>query len=369
MSYVIQIWDQPNAQAMPASVAEAERMLGELSQQQPGQNAKFVAFVQRLTTRYPCICSAEAKELPESEWAWSDGPLNGHTTSALLSLGVTTRHLDEVLPFVVVSANALRLNVFDAQAGVVYLADGNVIGNGSARPSDAGTPADQDLPTEAELRDALFDGLEPFLAQYGFKGRKRGASFKREFQGGWQILEFDTNWWPDPNRIQYGAHLRGRLDEVNELLESVLSRPGTEKDRKARWTMGTDLAVLIHPVPVTQLPLPLSVSRRQDISTEIDWLKARFVDSVMPLLDKLQTVAGYNEMLNTDPLSNSIFFNRHTRDGCLCLLTAYLANSPRLEAIVAEFDANTLPFPLSSEANETQKCIQYVRSRFAGNDA
>lgn len=369
MSYVIQIWDQPARQPLPTTVAEADGIVGELGSQQPGQNAKFVALAQRLTTRYPCICSAEAEELPESEWAWSDGPLTGKTASAVFSLGLATRRLDEVLPFVVVSANALRLNVFDAQAAAVYLADGTVLGTGSARPPAPGTVADPDLPAEKELLDALFDGLEPFLAQYGFKGKKRGASFKRVFPGGWQTLEFVTDWWPDPSRIGYGAYFSGRLDEVNELLEAVLLRPGTEQDRKARGTMGSGLERLIHPVPVSQKPPLLSVSRRQDMPTEIDWLKARFVDSVMPLLDKLQTVAGYDEMLNTQPLTDSMFFNRNTLNGSRCILTAYLANNPRLDAIVTEFDANTLPYPLSKEANETQKCITYVRSRLAGGDA
>lgn len=364
MSYVIQIWDQPNAQAMPASVAEAERMLGELSQQQPGQNAKFVALVQRLTTRYPCICSAEAEELPESEWAWSDGPLNGHTTSALLSLGAATRHLDEVLPFVVVSANALRLNVFDAQAGAVYLADGKVIGNGSARPSDAGTPADQDLPTEAELRDALFDELEPLLAQFGFKGRKRGVSFKRVFQGGWQTLELCTFELYNPRRVGYGVDYRARLDAVNELLDEVLSRPGTEHDKKLRWSMSCELSELIYGVGAA-----LSVSRRKDIPSEMVWLKTQFQDRVLPLLNNLQTVSGFDEMLNCTPLTQGIFYYGNPLDGSRHIVVSFLADSPKLPEICAEFEANAAPYPLSDQANETRKCIQYVRSRLAGNDA
>ena len=233
--------------------------------------------------------------MPESEWAWSDGPLNGKTKTAVLSIGLATGRLNEVLPFVVASANALRLNVLDPQAGLLFKSNGEVLGSGFADASGRAASDEADLPGESELREALYDALEPFLAQFGFKGTKRGASFKRVFPGGWQVLDLVTGYCSSPDRIGYGAYFRGRLDVVNELLEAVLMRSGTEQDKKARGTMGSGLESLICPGPAMQTPPLLSVRRRQDIAAEIDWLKARFIDSVMPLLDKLQTVAGFDE--------------------------------------------------------------------------
>lgn len=132
MSYVVSVWEQPAGTPPPASIEEAVQLVDRLCDGQPGQNPKFILLAQRLTRRYPCITTLDEDEIPQEQWAWSDGPLDGKTDDAVLNLGLTSDMADEVQPFVAVTANALGLNVLDPQGGDVYLADGRVI---SDRPA------------------------------------------------------------------------------------------------------------------------------------------------------------------------------------------------------------------------------------------
>ena len=127
MSYVLHIWEQPAGQPWPSSIEEANSALTSLSRKTTGQNPKFLALATRLTARYPCICSPEAEEMPESEWAWSDGPLDGKTEHAKYSIGLNTDMLKKARQFVFDQALQLELNIMDEQAGQVLLANGRLL--------------------------------------------------------------------------------------------------------------------------------------------------------------------------------------------------------------------------------------------------
>jgi hypothetical protein len=101
--------------------------LTSLSGKITGQNPKFLVLAARLTARYPCICSPEAEEMPESELAWSDGPLDGKTEHAKYSIGLNTDMLKKVRQFVFDQALQLELNTMDEQAGQALLANGRLL--------------------------------------------------------------------------------------------------------------------------------------------------------------------------------------------------------------------------------------------------
>lgn len=122
MSYALHIWKQPSSLPLPSSVEEVDRFLQIAKNIKAGKNAAMAAFVDHVTTRYPCICSQKAESLPPEELAWSDGPINGYTEYAVLSLGLNSSMLEEVLPYVTLIANRYGLSVMDEQAGRVYLA-------------------------------------------------------------------------------------------------------------------------------------------------------------------------------------------------------------------------------------------------------
>lgn len=62
----------------------------------------------RLTARYPCITENE-------NGPWSDGPLIEDFGHDLTILGLSFSRVEEVLPFVIATANDLGFPVFDGQ--------------------------------------------------------------------------------------------------------------------------------------------------------------------------------------------------------------------------------------------------------------
>src|SRR5687768_10516130 len=122
MGYALHVWEKPADRPWPRDAAEANRLFSELQDRKPaGQNPKFVDLARRLTGRFPCIASREAEDMPESELAWSDGPLDGKTNKAVYGIGLLLQRIDEVYPFVVEQARTLGLNVADLQSGAIFL--------------------------------------------------------------------------------------------------------------------------------------------------------------------------------------------------------------------------------------------------------
>lgn len=66
MSYVLHIWEQPQQSPPPANAEEALSTLDNLRLSTFPQNPRYLSLAQRLTSRYPCISSPEAKAVPES---------------------------------------------------------------------------------------------------------------------------------------------------------------------------------------------------------------------------------------------------------------------------------------------------------------
>lgn len=361
MSYILHIWEQPSERPAPVSVEEADQQLSELRTALPRQNPRFIALAQNLTRRFPCICSAAAEDIPESEWAWSDGPLDGKTGSAVYSIGLNSERVNEVQPFVVQSAKELKLNVMDEQAGAVYLAEGAVLTMSNCVAATA-IPGAAEVPSAAELEKILFEALQPLLAEYGFKKRKRD-SFRRVFSGGWQDIHINTGDDYSPRRAGFGFLYVGRLDVITELEVSVLSPQEPPEENKYRKTMACGLSSLIlEPKNDPELKA-ISVRSYAEIDGKIEHVLTRFRSSILPMLEKCKTVEGFDEFLNVPVLADSIFYGGNPLNGCLQILTAYLAHNPNLEEICRQFEESVAPYPKSIVGNETRKCIEYVRSR------
>ena len=72
-----------------------------------------------LTARYPCICTPPDHRVDE-EGVWSDGPLWNDFGHRAAVLGIIWSRVDEVLPFLVRTANSLGLVVFDWGGPTIY---------------------------------------------------------------------------------------------------------------------------------------------------------------------------------------------------------------------------------------------------------
>lgn len=185
MSYVLNIWEQPAGQALPNDIREVPKLVDALFSQRPGVNPRFATLARTLLQRFPDLDSMPLEEDQDEprfdECAWSDGSIDGHTSCAVLNIGLNSGRLDEVQPFVVAVATQLGLCVLDHQAGAACFPDGRVLS--VPRPQAAPEPEEEELPRSREVVRGIFDRLAPLMKTHGFKARKGNLEFKRSFPG------------------------------------------------------------------------------------------------------------------------------------------------------------------------------------------
>jgi hypothetical protein len=90
---------------------EAWKMLDALIDEQGPTPSVFQELHDRLTAKYPCMCSVPDDQIDDT--VWSDGPLIDNFQHRAAVLGMSYSRVDEVLPFIIETANALGLVVFD----------------------------------------------------------------------------------------------------------------------------------------------------------------------------------------------------------------------------------------------------------------
>ena len=73
-----------------------------------------------LVARYPCLSSYAADNPAIDECPWADGPMLGNFAHDMGMLAISFRRADELLPFIVESANALGITVADGQSERIY---------------------------------------------------------------------------------------------------------------------------------------------------------------------------------------------------------------------------------------------------------
>ena len=87
---------------------------------------EFRELHKRLTARYPCIC-----DLPDElidEGVWSDGPLISNFGHRAASLGIVYSRVADVLPYLIQTANALGMVVFDCAAHTIFRPSKRIVG-------------------------------------------------------------------------------------------------------------------------------------------------------------------------------------------------------------------------------------------------
>ena len=107
MSYNVAIVIPP----VPADDAAAWAGLDAVIEKEGPRPAVFQQLHDRLTAKYPCICSLPDEEVDDG--VWSDGPLINNFSLRAAVLGMSHSRVEEVLPFLVKTAKDLKLVVFD----------------------------------------------------------------------------------------------------------------------------------------------------------------------------------------------------------------------------------------------------------------
>lgn len=370
MSYTLHIWEKPSDQPWPTGMEEADKLLHTLHATRQAQNPKFIALAKKLTRRYPCITSARAERLPESDLAWSDGPLDGKTDTAVYGVGARLSRHDEVQPFVVEQARALGLNVTDDLTCEVFLANGAVLRAPGAKPS-SGERKDQyaDVPRPRDLEPLVRGRLGPLLKANGFKELKSGCRFKRRCPGGWQelVIFFEGHYWPVESQFYVTTFVR--LDSVSDAIRSFLSPERAPNKHEPtvvaghdRWLSDDDMRGFHKGVNREYV-----VKSFSEIQAVLDHLYGKLESRVLPVLEQCKTIQGFDAVLNPDPVTSSVFFSDSYAQGYKHVMAAYLAKNPRLEAICELFEEKTRGLqnypPLIAL---TRKAIDYARSNKAG---
>ena len=114
MSYNIAICTQP----IPGNDGEAWRAIEGLIEAKGEPPEAFRELHDRLTAKYPCICTLSDDDVDDG--VWSDGPLWNDFGHRAAVLGLVYSRVEEVLPFLVKTANDLGLVVFDWAGPNIY---------------------------------------------------------------------------------------------------------------------------------------------------------------------------------------------------------------------------------------------------------
>lgn len=115
MSYNVAICMPPVASDDDAAWKELDALIDSKGPAPP----VFRELHDRLTAKYPCICTLP-DETVDDDGVWSDGPLWNDFGDRAAVLGVVFSRADEVIPFLVRSANDLGLTVFDWAGPIIY---------------------------------------------------------------------------------------------------------------------------------------------------------------------------------------------------------------------------------------------------------
>ncbi len=143
MSFIVQIWESPPGSAKPTTRQQADALQESVRGQPEAANERWTAFTRRMLDRYPDEPSDDADETS----VWKDNSLSVACTGPFASLAIVNKHIDVVLPFVVVTANRCGLNVTNVQSGSIWMADGDVFA-----AHDEQLEADRCVPAVSALR-------------------------------------------------------------------------------------------------------------------------------------------------------------------------------------------------------------------------
>jgi hypothetical protein len=115
MSYNVAICTEP----VPSKDEEAWHAVDSLIDAKGEPPEVFKELHDRLTRRYPCICTLRDDRV-DVDGVWSDGPLWNDFGHRAAVLGMVYSRVEEVLPFLVETANDLGLVVFDWSGPSIY---------------------------------------------------------------------------------------------------------------------------------------------------------------------------------------------------------------------------------------------------------
>ena len=130
MSFIVQIWEQPDGFPKPTNVLEACNQVDLAAERaDPARpNARLKAFQQQILERWPVTVEFDWEGKRKVDLGvWQDDSLLGDLgAEPSVVLGIATSHIDVVVPWLAEAGPLAGVSVGDPQNGNAWLADGSV---------------------------------------------------------------------------------------------------------------------------------------------------------------------------------------------------------------------------------------------------
>lgn len=387
MSYVLHVWEEPKA----STVDEAIAILFDRPRHDTSDNPKFVEFVQALTQ----VCPDDEVEGGE-ESVWSDSPLDGKVVGPVLTLGVRSFAIDDVLfGFIADSAADLGLHVFDMQAACLYRPDRQrVLKNGTTTPTPRWSKASLGK-LSSKTTGLSHEVVRPYLknrfldefAREGWQFHEPTPpiyrwGFSRQNGEVVQVLEItcddhgDSYWIS----IRFGFSTDRFIEAMAEMLpekasefQEVRERRGgdwsdlkgnvyelfgpKEKDACSFPCYGT------HPDPAFRREMLRSavcakLASWDELEKWFDRFLAWFDSTAIPALTATKDVAGLNGLFDTPWMHEELRSRNRlvAAELCAILVVPYLAGSPTL---VTWFETVVSNLRRQNDAHFTEKATLF----------
>jgi hypothetical protein len=108
---------------------------------------QLVCLHAELTEIYPCLCSYAEDDDDIEISPWADGPMINNFAHEMGMLAISFPRADEVVPFIVETANRLGISVADGQTGEIHRARSEASHPGAVSPRYAGPPCAESADT------------------------------------------------------------------------------------------------------------------------------------------------------------------------------------------------------------------------------
>lgn len=346
MSYTLQIWESP----FPTNVQEADAICDQLLEEEESgkkgpQNPKFIALAKQLTHRYPCITQLTGNEpVGYEEGVWSEGPLNGITQAPIYGIGIVTSFLEEVVPFVQKTANALGLIVYDPQTADTYLPSGVVLIVELPLMTLAQKVAEIDpdaIEDDAHFQRIAIDCLKPMLASHGFKAGRKKNKFYRQHDG----FNFEIGLKVHLSELAIWSilHITERLDLAEHMILFY------ERDEKKTITIFIVLEKLREITGTGAPPVPKflyirNIKKVSDIRSLMSQIMKYFEEAYFPVVNRVANLEDINVHIQSPDENNPFGVSGVSR--IIQLLMSHLVKSGSMDALVKDIKSDiTAQFP------------------------
>lgn len=337
MSYTLHIWVQPDDEPVPQTASDAAQLIARLDSE-PRPCPQFRKLAALLTASFPCICSPEAQDIPESRWAWSDGPLDGETDTAVYGIGLNRTRVHYIKPSVIAKANALMLNVFDEQTGEIFIAPPPL------------APGERLV----WVRREFVDTMQEILAEHGFTLNLDVGLYERRYPGG-----LDHFWIPQEERFDkkypFSLTVMKRLDRINETIARICGPDHTTMPHFR--TIYADIRYFLDRPNHTY---PVRTNREMDAAMRIMEIVVR--TKIMPFLERLGSVEAYEQFINADTTTHEQFPVKAETG----LTAACLVNPGAFEKLAAQYERELTDLKTDAKVmNKLRRLVVGLRAELA----